>query len=68
MAPIEVTDDYYAILELHQTANVNDIKKSYRRLAVLWHPDKNQNKADATARFQLVSVFSSNNFPEKMHD
>jgi DnaJ-class molecular chaperone len=55
MASVEVTDDYYAILEVHQTASVSDIKKSYYRLAVLRHPDKNQNKPDATASFQLVS-------------
>jgi curved DNA-binding protein CbpA len=68
MAPAEVTDDYYAILEVHHTATVNHIKKSYRRLAILYHPDKNQNKPDATASFQLVSVSSTNNFLEAVHD
>jgi curved DNA-binding protein len=56
MASVEVTDDYYAILEVHQTASISDIKKSYHRLAILRHPDKNQNKPDATASFQLVSI------------
>jgi DnaJ-class molecular chaperone len=67
MAPVEITDDYYAILEIHHMASANDIKKSYRRLAILRHPDKNQNKPDATASFQLVSVSSTNNFSETVH-
>ena len=58
MAPTEITDDYYAILEVHQTASAASIKKSYRRLAILRHPDKNQNNPDATAAFQLVRVSS----------
>jgi DnaJ-class molecular chaperone len=68
MAPVEITDDYYAILEVHHMASANDIKKSYRRLAILQHPDKNQNKPDATASFQLVSVSSTNNFSETVHN
>lgn len=55
MAPVEITDDYYAILEVPQIATLDIIKKSYRRLAVLLHPDKNPNKPDATPSFQCVS-------------
>lgn len=58
MAPIEITDDYYAILEIPQIATLDIIKKSYRRLAVLLHPDKNPNKPDATTSFQCVSLQS----------
>jgi len=64
MAPVEITDDYYAILEVSQTANDIEMKKSYHRLAILLHPDKNQNKPNATASFQLVSVSCANSFPE----
>ena len=55
MAPCEVTDDYYDILEISQTATLEIIRKSYRRLAIARHPDKNPNKPDATAAFQSVS-------------
>jgi DnaJ-domain-containing protein 1 len=52
----QITEDYYAILELTQTADDTTIKSSYRRLARLKHPDKNpQNLGQATAEFQLVS-------------
>ncbi len=56
MAPAEVNNiDYYAVLEISKTATVEDVTKSYRRLAKIRHPDKNLNKDDATAVFQLVS-------------
>ena len=59
MAPCEITDDYYEILEVSQTASVEIVKKSYRRLAVALHPDKNLNKPSATAAFQCVSCLRS---------
>lgn len=33
--------DYYAILNVSRYANIAEIKKSYRRLAIQFHPDKN---------------------------
>jgi len=33
--------DYYDILNLKKGATDKEIKKSYRKLAVKWHPDKN---------------------------
>jgi curved DNA-binding protein CbpA len=38
--------DYYAILEVSSSATAPEIKKSYRRLARLHHPDLNQNARD----------------------
>lgn len=55
MAPCEITDDYYALLEVPQTASLEIIRKSYLRLAVALHPDRNLNKPTATASFQRVS-------------
>lgn len=38
--------DYYAILEVSSSATTSEIKKSYRRLARLHHPDLNQDALD----------------------
>lgn len=38
--------DYYAILEVSSSATSSEIKKSYRRLARLHHPDLNQDARD----------------------
>ena len=57
MAPPTVNDDYYAILEMPQSATLEVITKSYKRLALKLHPDRNK-RDDATAAFQLVSQMS----------
>ena len=38
------SSDYYKILELEKSATTSDIRKAYRRLALRWHPDNNQDK------------------------
>ena len=51
-----VEKTYYQILELNANASESDIKKSYRRLALQWHPDKNRNNlAEAERRFKEIS-------------
>ncbi|KAI0798365.1 hypothetical protein GGR55DRAFT_684704 [Xylaria sp. FL0064] len=41
MAPVIVTDDYYAVLGVLMTADTQAIRTAYRRLARVMHPDKN---------------------------
>ncbi|KAH8744252.1 hypothetical protein F5883DRAFT_590396, partial [Diaporthe sp. PMI_573] len=53
MAPSPITEDYYAILEVEQTTGPELITKSYKRLALKLHPDRNT-KHDATEAFQLL--------------
>jgi curved DNA-binding protein CbpA len=38
--------DYYKILEVQPTASMEEIKRSYHRLARLHHPDLNQHALD----------------------
>lgn len=50
-----MSDNLYEILEVPETSSIEEIKKSYRRLSMLYHPDKNKNNPDATAKFQKIS-------------
>jgi len=57
MAPVPITEDYYMVLEVSQTATPELVIRSYKRLALKLHPDRNANH-DATEAFQLVCQFS----------
>ena len=49
--------DYYNVLNVNPSATEDDLKKSYRRLAMKWHPDKNPTsiKQEAEAKFKQIS-------------
>lgn len=47
--------DYYNILKVNRNASDEDLKRAYRRLAMIWHPDKNVNKQEAEAKFKQIS-------------
>jgi DnaJ family protein C protein 7 len=46
--------DYYKILGIDKDANETGIKKAYRKLAVIHHPDKNPGDPDAENRFKDI--------------
>lgn len=48
--------DPYTTLELPYTATADDIKKAYRRLAKMWHPDKNGESKEAEQMFKKINA------------
>lgn len=45
--------NYYALLEILPQASADEIKKAYRKMAKIWHPDKNTS-AQAEDTFQQM--------------
>mmetsp|Transcript_17709 Transcript_17709/g.24618 ORF Transcript_17709/g.24618 Transcript_17709/m.24618 type:complete len:276 (-) Transcript_17709:324-1151(-) len=45
---------YYDILEIKSNAELIDIKKAYRRLALKHHPDRNNGSSESTEKFKEI--------------
>lgn len=50
-----MAEDYYKILGIEKTADNEEIKKAYRKLAFKYHPDRNPNDKKAEETFKKIS-------------
>ena len=46
--------NYYDILGVSQSATQDEIKKSFRNLALRYHPDKNRNSEESNQKFMKI--------------
>lgn len=48
--------DPYKILGVSRSSTQDEIKKAYRKLALKWHPDRNQDDPESEERFKEISA------------
>src|SRR6266542_6831378 len=47
--------DFYDILGVAKSADAEELKRAYRKLAMQWHPDRNPGDKSAEQRFKDIS-------------
>lgn len=47
--------DYFEVLDVARTASDDEIKSAYRKLAMRWHPDKNNGSKESEERFKAIT-------------
>ncbi len=58
--------DYYEVLGVDRNASESELKKSYRQMALKYHPDKNPNDKEAEEKFkEAAEAYEALRDPEK---
>lgn len=58
--------DYYEILGVDRNVSDEELKRSYKKLALKYHPDRNPNNKEAEAKFKLINeAYSILSDPQK---
>src|SRR5437868_2093085 len=58
--------DFYSVLEIARDASEDDIKTAYRKLAMRYHPDRNNGSAEAEEKFkQITEAYDALRDPQK---
>ena len=47
--------DFYSVLGVQRAASDDEIKKAYRKLAMQYHPDRNNGSREAEEKFKEIT-------------
>ncbi len=53
---MQIEQDHYKVLGLIPSANIKEINDAYRKLAFQYHPDRNQNSAEANEKMREINI------------
>ena len=57
--------DYYSMLEIKESASADEIRRAFRRLMKIWHPDVCTPKDDGLRFVEIVDAYNILNDPLK---
>jgi len=66
-----MAEDYYKLLGVNRDASKDELKKAFRKLAMKYHPDKNENDKAAEEKFKKINeayAVLSNDEKRKQYD
>lgn len=67
----EEKTDWYGVLSIDVAATEKDINKSFKKLSLVWHPDKNGGSEEAHAKFMKIKeakIFLLDGKKRKLYD
>jgi molecular chaperone DnaJ len=63
---VAIKRDYYEVLGVERSVGADELKRTFRKLALEYHPDRNPDKPDAADRFKEISeAYAILSDPEK---
>lgn len=67
----EENTDWYAVLGLDVSSTEKDVNKAFKKMSLVWHPDKNGGSEEAHAKFMKIKeakIFLLDGKKRKLYD